>query len=424
MPSKNATPDNRRAGRRPTGGIRERVGSDGVTVHRLLRYRVNGVRYSKSLGAVGRDEAERELRGVLSDIERKQWTPPVRHDFPTEEPTFHEYADQWFEKHRLTLRPSAVADYTWRLECHLLPFFKDDRLGDITYQRIKEYVTAKQTETTRLRAEGKKGLGNESINKTLGTLSMVLQQAMREDLINRNPVKLGGLRLRTSTSKGSYLPRADQIEALLDAAGDLDAEARADRRAISRRACLAVMVFGGLRIGEITNLRWRDVDLANGELRVTDSKTDTGIRNVRLLPVLLDELKAWKATAGNTAPAAFVFPRAGSGKRQSTDNMRSRVFGLSLKRAEEKLEAEGFAPLPDDLTPHSLRRTCISILLAVGHEVPFVMQQAGHKDPKVTLGIYAKVMYREPGERERLRELVFGKTSDAVVGGLQGAPVA
>jgi integrase len=51
-------------------------------------------------------------------------------------------------------------------------------------------------------------------------------------------------------------------------------------------------------------------------------------------------------------------------------------------------------PLPDGLTPHSLRRTFISLLLAIGEEVPYVMRQVGHADPKVTLSIYAQVMFR------------------------------
>ena len=45
-----------------------------------------------------------------------------------------------------------------------------------------------------------------------------------------------------------------------------------------------------------------------------------------------------------------------------------------------------------DVTPHSLRRTFISLLLAAGADVPCVMAQAGHSDPKMTLGLYAQVI--------------------------------
>jgi hypothetical protein len=64
------------------------------------------------------------------------------------------------------------------------------------------------------------------------------------------------------------------------------------------------------------------------------------------------------------------------------------------------------APLPEGLTPHSLRRTFISLLLAIGEDVPYVMGQVGHVDPKMTLSIYAQVMFRGEGERQRLQSLV------------------
>jgi hypothetical protein len=54
------------------------------------------------------------------------------------------------------------------------------------------------------------------------------------------------------------------------------------------------------------------------------------------------------------------------------------------------------------------RRTFILLLLAIGEDVPYVMGQVGPFDPKVTLSIYAQVMFRGEGERERLEALVNG----------------
>ena len=53
---------------------------------------------------------------------------------------------------------------------------------------------------------------------------------------------------------------------------------------------IATLVYAGLRIGEATALRWRDVDLANGRISVGDAKTEAGIRLVDILPALRDEL--------------------------------------------------------------------------------------------------------------------------------------
>jgi integrase len=179
-------------------------------------------------------------------------------------------------------------------------------------------------------------------------------------------------------------------------------------RQCARRAVLATLVFAGLRIGELLALRWRDVDLPGGRLRVAEAKTDAGAgRYVDLLPILREELTLHRASSQFTAPTDLVFP-ATTGKPQNRNNVRNRTLARSVERANEPLEKQQLALLPEGLTPHSLRRTYISLLLAKGDEVPYVMQQVGHTDPKVTLGIYAKVMLRRDGERDRLIALADG----------------
>ncbi len=97
-----------------------------------------------------------------------------------------------------------------------------------------------------------------------------------------------------------------------------------------------------------------------------------------------------------------------SGAAQNPNNIRNRTLAKSVERADANLAKRDANSLPEDLTPHSLRRTFISLLLALGEEVPYVMRQVGHADPKVTLSIYARVMFRGEGETERLRALVEG----------------
>jgi hypothetical protein len=53
-------------------------------------------------------------------------------------------------------------------------------------------------------------------------------------------------------------------------------------------------------------------------------------------------------------------------------------------------------------------------LFAIGEAPPYVMAQLGHVDPKVTLGIYAKVMDRRDGEPERLKALIRGRVWTAM----------
>jgi integrase len=85
------------------------------------------------------------------------------------------------------------------------------------------------------------------------------------------------------------------------------------------------------------------------------------------------------------------------------------MLAPAVGTANKALLAADQEPLPEGLTPHSLRRTFASLLFAIGETPPYVMAQLGHVDPKVTLGIYAKAMDRRDGEPERLKALVDGE---------------
>jgi hypothetical protein len=91
------------------------------------------------------------------------------------------------------------------------------------------------------------------------------------------------------------------------------------------------------------------------------------------------------------------------------------VLDKAVVHANAQLAAGGFEPLPDHLTPHSLRRTFASLLFAIGEAPPYVMAQTGHTTPNLTLAIYARQMDRRDGEPERLRALVEGSGSACTI---------
>jgi|SRR5215217_3361118 integrase len=126
-----------------------------------------------------------------------------------------------------------------------------------------------------------------------------------------------------------------------------------------------------------------------------------------MLPLLRDEL-ATHAAAHRRAAEAYVFATATGAKHQAT-NIRKRVLAPAVQGANAALAQHEVEPLPDDLTPHSLRRTFASILVAKGEDPAYVMVQLGHATPHLTLSMYAKAMQRRDGERERLRALVDGQ---------------
>jgi integrase len=127
---------------------------------------------------------------------------------------------------------------------------------------------------------------------------------------------------------------------------------------------------------------------------------------VDLLPALVDDLVGMRARSGGT-PGALVFGTS-TGAKQSPSNVRTRLMARAAEKANVMLEQAGSPPLPESLTPHSLRRTFVSVLLTLDESVPYVMEQAGHTSPVMTLGIYARVMRRSDDEKGRLRALVEG----------------
>jgi integrase len=330
-----------------------------------LRVRAYGRRRFVTLGGAAdgstRAKAEAELRHVLADVERGLWVPDIERavDAPAS-PTFHEFASEWLDARRGELHESTIADYTWQLSNHLLPFFHRHRLPQITVAEVDRYRAFKVREQV---------LSAESINKTITRLGQILAVAEERDLIPRNPVRINtrNRKLKAKRRRPVYLESAEQIAAMIDAATELDAKPQA--RTAGRRALIATLVHAGLRIGEATALRWQDIDLASGRISVGDSKTEAGIRLVDVLPALRDELLSHRQTNANAGPDGLVFPTS-SGSRRDKDNARERVIRPVVAHAETLLAQRGQRPLPEGVTAHKLRHTFASILFMRGEDPP------------------------------------------------------
>ncbi len=425
------------------GSVTTHQGRDGLT-YRSLRFTAYAKRRRVPLGPVSEAAAEEALRHTLADVERGVWQPSAVIEAPPEPtavPTFHEFAEEWWTLRARQLAPKTQADYMWRLTVHLIPWFGEMPLDAITFEEVERYIAAELAEGERIReaaADGKpiieviidkhgcerkrkaRPLSPRSINMTVTLLGAILERARKRKLIDGSPAKDKDLRVKEREPARSYLDTAAQIEALLDAAGELDREATKERRHIERRAALATLTFAGLRINELCALRWRDVDLAAGWLH-TGSKTDAGrYRAVKIRGALRNELVALRARCGSIEQDAYVFATR-TGKPMSDGNLRRRTLGRpevaadgeagkgAIGRANANLAKRGLPPLPEHITPHSLRRTFCSLLYALGEPPTIVMEEMGHTDPGLALRVYAQAMRRGKGEKAQLRALVEGE---------------
>jgi len=178
-----------------------------------------------------------------------------------------------------------------------------------------------------------------------------------------------------------------------------------------------VAALGGLRLGEILGLQWRDLDLEAATLHVRHSldrgelqepKSDHSIRDVDIPASLVKTLREYRlAFPGPKKATNFVFANAESGpldpnnprwRPLDPDNLRKRIWYPFLVRAE----------LPK-IRLHDLRHTYASMLIARGESVIVVRDLLGHSSAQVTLDIYSHLWPNSRAEAAAgLESLVFG----------------
>jgi len=395
-----------------------------------LRFRAYGERQYLTLGyeygGWNLDKASVELQNVLADVRRGLWVPPKKRRGASERAErgeaqpFGPFAGDLTESRVGQVAEKTTKHERWALG-HLVPFFVDWALDEIDVEGVDEYRAFKVKESeARARAveRGKpkrsahgqilRPLSAGSINRTIDHLQWVLSIAIEYKRFGftENAAEGKRRRLRESRPAPVYIDSAAQIEALLEAAAELDRDPHYELA--EREVMVATFLFPGPRAHELGNLLWRDVDLAGARIFIGRSKTAAGLREIKILPILRDILAAYKALAYRGDPDGLVFPTL-TGARRDSDNLRARVLGPTFERADELLESRGHVPLPRGLTTHKLRHAFASILVALGEDPVSVMTQIGHTDPKFTLRVYAHMMSLDPDDRGRLKALVRGE---------------
>jgi integrase len=325
--------------------------------------------------------------------------------------------------------------------------FKEHKLREAT--ELREAIT-RGADLRDRRGRRIKPLGPASLKKLLDALKAILDEAVEDGHLLTNPARSRRMRVRVPKPTRTFL-EIDELVAVEDAAGRQDptiprevhhvaaerpestagqiadrviAGMRPTRIAadlglakstvafhlarlgaakandyLGRRAIMTTLGRSGVRVSElcdmrISHLRLHDPDGAR--FHIPDAKTEAGIREVQMSPelaeVVLLHLDRLRRAGHPTTPEAWVFPnrRGGRLSRQRV----AEIVTQAAREASATLIAQGRPPLPNT-TPHTLRRTYISIaLLANNFDVLWVMHQVGHADSKMTLDVYAQLQQR------------------------------
>lgn len=361
-----------------------------------IRFRAYGVRRQITLGSAAegwsRGAAETELQNVLADVRRGTWKPPDAglEVAPERVWTFHQWASKFVDDRRPHLRARSVESWEWALCGHLIPHFGSYALTDITKLAVRDYISEKVLDREHARVE--RPLSNRSINRTRARLADVLEEAVEFDLVASNPAKSKRLTLPEEPAKRRWL-QIEHVLSLIDAAGP-------------DRALVATLLLAGARIGEALAFAWGDVDLADGSLRVRESKTPAGVRAIDLTPFVKRELLQHKLASRYSAPTDLVFPTR-SGTAGNRNNVLKRIVRPAAHRANAALVDSGLPLIPEDLTNHDLRRVFSSLLDEVNAPSAYKDQQRGHKGRGLA-DAYERPFKRERDIGERIDALVLG----------------
>ena len=300
--------------------------------------------------------------------------------------TVGEWLDTWLEAHSVELKPSTVHSYRSKIDAYLKPALGFDKLQELSPMRLSVVFAEMQ------RSGGRNGapLSARSVQFARSVLRKALNDAVIERVIPINPV-IGSKAPRVAKPKHTTWTGQQQRAFLAATEGS--------RWAVVWTLALAT----GMRRGELCGLDWKHVNLETGHVSVERSATQLGqdvvttdtknheARTVAIDPQTLAALKAWRKTQAaeqlqwgpaytNEAKLVFTWE---DGSRVLPDYL-TKTFvaeqqGLGLPR----------------LTLHGTRHTHATTLLREGIPVHIVSKRLGHKDPSVTLNVYADAIPKD-----------------------------
>jgi integrase len=330
-----------------------------------------GKRVRKQLYGATKKEVQGKLNRVLTNLQDGLEPPPATQ-------TLKQFLEHWLESAaKPRLRPRTYIGYKQHIETHVMPALGHLRLHALTPQQVQAMLAGLQL----------KKLAPRTIRGVRAVLRAALADAIRWALVARNAAALTHAPRVTRSEFRVF--SADQARTFLETA-------EGDRLEALFTAALA----SGARLGEALGLRWIDLDLDNGvlrvrqalqrvgkELRFVEPKSERSRRAVSLPTFAIAALERHRdrqkqerlLAGGRWVDSGLVFTST-IGTPLDERNVR-RAFRALLKAAD----------LPV-MRVHDLRHTTASLLLAQGVHPRVVMETLGHSQISLTLDTYSHVL--------------------------------
>lgn len=212
----------------------------------------------------------------------------------------------------------------------------------------------------------------------LNALSVVLNEAVRSELIVSNPMRLLNAteRIKKSESKREYLT-PEEVKSMITVASD-------NISAGDDVAAFLFCCFCGLRYSDVSRLTWADIiDTGEGrKIIMTMKKTH------RCVEVPVSDMAASLLPVTGSADArVFVFPK----------------YGVTLRKLKITAKTAG---INKKVTFHVSRHTFATLMLTAGADIYTISKLIGHADIRTTQ-IYSKVVDKKKQQAITLLDKLF-----------------
>ena len=330
-------------------------------------------------------EADRTLRVALSDQLRGGFVDPRKGRI-----SFENYATTWLER-RPNLRPRTRELYDGQLRNHLLPTLGGTELGKITPVVVRAWHGKLSNSET---------ISATTVAKCYRLLKTILGTAADDELIPRNPCIIKGAGVERSAERP--IATIAEVDRLVEAA---------DPRL---KALILMATYTSLRLGELSALTRRHLDLdkatvavvasasdlADGTRIIGDPKSYAGRRTVSvpaaILPTVADHLDEY-AEPGRDG-LVFVGPKGGPLRRGN--------FSHTWRKLADEVGLEG-------LRFHDLRHTGNTLAAMTGASTKELMSRMGHSSTRAALGYQHATEERERLIASKLSEMIEASKSAA-----------
>lgn len=301
-----------------------------------------------------------------------------------------EYADGFLEKKKREVSDTTLSSYFYRAN-RIKNYFGDTKVKDLNETMVENFLDD-MFKTYKVQ--------RRTVKDTKVLLSSILEQAVKEGLIATNPAKEVVINKNLANKYAKEKDTDEEFFSYEEAQHFLDAIKDHELYEL-----FYVTLFFGLRREELLGLRWSALDFKNKTMsinhtvtrgtvinRVNSTKTDSSTREypltdeqIEMFKRLKDKENEYRQLCGNNYyESDYIFKHV-DGSLFYPDYP-SKLFCKLIKKIPE---------LPQDITFHGLRSSCVSILVHQNKDVKSIQKWVGHADINTTLKIYAKVKDKE-----------------------------